>query len=75
MVNIDRSTVNTGRVQTRPEQGSGWADLGRTDPDTWHTVVQPRHVHGLLLGYGLRLAVYGGPRDAGPWTVDWSTVD
>jgi len=51
------------------------AGLGRTNPDTWHAVVQPRHVHGLLLGCGLRLAVYGGPRDAGPWTADWSTVD
>jgi hypothetical protein len=41
----------------------------------WHAVVQPRHVHGLLLGCGPRLAVYGGPSDAGPWTADWSTVD
>ena len=49
--------------------------LGWTDPDMWHAMVQPRHVHGLLLGYGLWLAVYGGPRDAGPWTADWSTVD
>jgi len=75
MVNVDRSTVNTGRVHTGPGQGSGWAGLGRTELDTWHAVVLPRFVHGLLLGCGPRLVVYGGPRDAGPWTADWSTVD
>jgi len=41
----------------------------------WHAVTLPRHGHGLLLGCGPWLAVYGGPSDAGPWTADWSTVD
>ena len=67
-VNGDRSTVNTGRVQTGPGQGSGWAGLGRTDPDTWHAVVQPRHVHGLLLGCGLRFTVDLGVLVHGPQT-------
>ena len=31
--------------------GSGWAGLGRADPDTWHAVTLPRHGRGLLLGF------------------------
>jgi hypothetical protein len=31
--------------------GSGWAGLGRAGPNTWRAVAQPRHGHGLLLGF------------------------
>jgi len=67
----------TSQRSIRPglKRVSGWAGLGRAGPDTWHVMTQPRHGHGLLLGCGPWLAVYGGPRDAGPWTADWSTVD
>ena len=44
--------------------GSGWAGLGRADPDTWQAVTQPRHNLGPPLGYGLRL-----------WACAWLTVD
>ena len=43
-VNIDRSMVNTCRVQTGP----WWAQVR---PNTWRAVAQPRHSHGLLLGF------------------------
>ena len=49
--------------------------MGRAGLGTWHAVVLPCHSHGPLLGCGLRLAVHGGLRSAGPWTADWSTVD
>jgi len=47
MVNVDRSTVNMGWVQT----GLWWAGLGWADPDTWHAVMLPCHGRGLLLGF------------------------
>ena len=40
--------------------GSGWAGLGRADPDTWHAATLPRRSRGLLLGCGPQA---------------WSTVD
>ena len=39
LVNVDRSTVNIGRVQTGPV-GLGYGlDLGRAWPTTWHADV------------------------------------
>ena len=46
-VNVDRSTVNTGRASTRPGTGRAW-------PATWCSLVRPRRPCGLLLGLGPR---------------------
>ena len=49
-VNVDRSTVNTDRVQTGLVGPGYGLDLGRAGPDTWRAVALPRHSHGPLLG-------------------------
>jgi len=78
MVNVDQSTVNMDRVSNGLQRASGWAGLGQAWPAMWRAMVLPRHSRGPLLGHGPWLAgmgvAHGGPRGAGPWTADRSTV-
>ena len=51
----------------RARVGPVWAGLTRTRGTLWYS-----HVTSMGSYWAV---VYGGPRDAGPWTADWSTVD
>jgi hypothetical protein len=70
-VNIDRSTVNSGRVQLGR---LGWIRVGLWLA-TWQAVALPCRSRGPQLGCGPCLVVHGGPGDASPWTADRTTVD
>ena len=64
--------VNTGRVHTRPGQGSGWADLTRTRGTLWYSHVMSMGSYWAVV-YGLRCTVdqemlVHGPQTGLRWT-------
>jgi hypothetical protein len=74
-VNVDRSTVNTGRVRAEPvglRVGPGRAGhVASCDAATSRTWACTGP-WSLAVGMGV---AHSGPRGVGPWTAEWFTVD